>query len=155
VLLDNPFYFAYATNIGSVNEYQDESQNMYTHPNVAIPNHNLSVVLFWNTTIYDIMYSRLNGTILNFIASQSNCTLSGMVLSTLRRGNEINKWKESIHPAVFSNNAQELADKFNDISSQTGISLISGQISPRTNTEEQIRRNILVAESQRHHCSLW
>jgi hypothetical protein len=140
----NPFYFALSVNIDSVDEYPG-SYYMGDDPNTIIPDHGLSTVIWCAVSVYDIAYSRVNSTIVQFAANPSNDTIGGMVLAPLLNAFEIDKWKESLRLAAFTNDSQAMADQFALTVSQTGIGLISGQLSPRENYEEQIRLNIIAA----------
>jgi hypothetical protein len=149
----NPFYFALSVNIDSVDEYPG-SYYMGDDPNTIIPDHGLSTVIWCAVSVYDIAYSRVNSTIVQFAANPSNDTIGGMVLAPLLNAFEIDKWKESLRLAAFTNDSQAMADQFALTVSQTGIGLISGQLSPRENYEEQIRLNIIAARVPRLHCIL-
>ena len=140
----NPFYFALAVNIDSVDEYPGPDY-MPDDPNTIIPDHGLSTVIWCDVSVYDVSYSRVNSTIVNLSANLSNDTLGAMVLAPLRNEFEIDKWKESLRMAAFTNDSQAMADQFALTVSQTGIGLISGQLSPPENYEEQVRLNIIAA----------
>jgi hypothetical protein len=141
----NPFYFALAVNIDSVNEYPGPYY-MANDLNTIIPNHGLSTVLWCDVSVFDVTYSRVNSTIVKFSATPSNDTVGGMVLAPLIQEFQINKWKDSLRVAAFTNDSQAMADQFALTVSQTGLGLISGQLSPRENYEEQIRLNIIAAK---------
>ncbi|KAE9364794.1 hypothetical protein N431DRAFT_489274 [Stipitochalara longipes BDJ] len=141
----NPFYFALAVNIDSVDEYPDAPDYMGDDPNVIVPDHGLTTVLWCDVSVYDIAYSRVNGSIVSLAPEMSNGTLGGMVLATMKYQFEINKWMESLRMAAFANDSQAMADQFAVTVSQTGVALISGQLSPQENSEEQVRLNVIVA----------
>jgi hypothetical protein len=141
----NPFYFAFSVNIDSVDEYYGEPGYMMEDPNSNIPDRGLCAIHWCEVSVFDVSYSRVNGSIVSLSATQSNATLGGMVLSPLLNAFVIDKWMESLRLAAFTNNSQAMADQFALTVSQTGIGLISGQLSPRLNYEEQVRFSILAA----------
>ena len=141
----NPFYFALAVNIDSVDEYPDAPDYMGDDPNVIIPDHGLTTVLWCGVSVYDVAYSRVNGSIVKLAAEMSNATLGGMVLAPMYWKFEIDKWMETLRMGAFTNDSQAMADQLAVTVSQTGVGLISGQLSPQENTEEQVRLNIIVA----------
>jgi hypothetical protein len=142
----NPFYLALAANIDSVPLLPDETlPPIVNDPNVQPTDQGITVVLNCRATVYNVTYTRVNGTFTLIDVAQSNSMMGGMALQPLLWRYEIDKWSESLRMAVFSQTSQDLADQFAITVSQTGISLISGQLSPRLNSEEQIRQNILVS----------
>jgi hypothetical protein len=108
----------------------------------------MATVLFCNTTIYDATYSQVNGTVTRVVGSVSNGTVGGIFsgpINAFAGGFGKNQLENGMHIAAFSNTSQGLANAFATVFSQTTVGFAAGVMSPRPNTEEQTRNNLLIA----------
>ena len=78
----NPFYFTLAINVDTIDEYPDGPSYMENDPNIIVPDHGASIIIWCNVSVFDIFYARVNGTIAVLSPNVSNGTLGGMVLAT-------------------------------------------------------------------------
>jgi hypothetical protein len=143
-MASNPYYWALASLIDG--SYPIASSK---DPDVVTPVHGgLATVLFCNTTVYDATYSQSNGTITKIVATVSNDTLGAIFSGPINphAGHfGANQLENGMHLAAFSNTSQDLATAFANIFSQVTVGFASGVTSPRKNSEEQARNNLLVA----------
>jgi hypothetical protein len=144
-LIDNPYYYSAMVLANMRNPRPLTLQN---DPEVLSGGHGGAtiVALRCMSTVYDVEYSSVNGTIKNWRSSNSNRSTTLIVQGTQRRTNVGNpNLVQAASIAGLSNSAQEIADQFALAYSQTALAVASGAFEPRVALASQVREQILVA----------
>ena len=145
----NPFFFGYSNIVDSVDIYTRRPVEYYIplDPEMVVPVHGgLAFVIYCNTTVYDVQYSWVNGSVVLFDATESNTSMAKLVRGPMYPGYFANNFLgEAAKVAALSDTSQELADKFGTSYSQAAMALSAGVFSGRRNVEEQVRSSFLVA----------
>ncbi|KAH8728090.1 hypothetical protein GQ44DRAFT_769616 [Phaeosphaeriaceae sp. PMI808] len=104
------------------------------------------VAVFCNSTVYEVEYSFINGTIRNWKTSKANRSTTLIVQAT-QRLTDVGKPNliQAASVAGLSNVAQDVADQYATAYSQTALSVASGAFEPRSALSSQVREQILVA----------
>lgn len=102
--------------------------------------------LFCSSTVYDVQYSSVNGTIKKWTMNKSNTTMTQIIQGT-QRTTDVGKQNliQAASIAGLSNNSQSIADQFALAYSQTAMAVSSGALEPRDALASQVREQILVA----------
>lgn len=144
-LIDNPYYYSAMVLANMRNPRPLTLQN---DPEVLSGGHGGAtiVALRCMSTVYDVEYSSVNGTIKNWRSSNSNRSTTLIVQGTQRHTNVGNpNLIQAASIAGLSNSAQEIADQFALAYSQTALAVASGAFEPRVALASQVREQILVA----------
>jgi hypothetical protein len=144
-LIDNPYYYSAIVLANMRNPRPLALQN---DPEVLSGGHGGAtiVALSCTSTVYDVEYSSVNGTINNWRTSNSNSSTTLIVQGTQRLTNVGNpNLIQAASIAGLSNSAQDIADQFALAYSQTSLAVASGAFEPRVALASQIREQILVA----------
>jgi hypothetical protein len=105
-------------------------------------------ILGCNTTIYEVMYTWINGSFGTFTSIFPSNLSVASIINAPQQNNVTFGTAKYINGAIlsaFSNDSQQLADKMALVYSETALGLAAGVFSPRINLEEQVRNVILVA----------
>jgi hypothetical protein len=142
----NPFYWGLAalTNIGLLDGI---SQIL---PGVVGGVHGgLAVVLFCNSTLYDIQYDSVNGTVTRFVTTPSNISTTNLWQTSIEiSGLGTDQLKQAASLAIFSNSSQELADGIALAFSRVALAVGSQSVGPQPALEAQERTSLLVTRIQ-------
>lgn len=141
----NPIYFGMATVVnvnGHVGQLNNDSDI------VVVENGGDAFVLQCTTTVYDVSYDFINGSIANLTEIQlANVSFANIVNAPQQATQyALNVLENGAMRAGFSNTSQELADTMALVYSQTSLGFAAGVFSPRNNLEEQFRNTFLVAK---------
>jgi len=81
--VDNPYYFSIAaSNMGGFRGSDAHKSSLPDNPEVVGQGHGaLSFILFCNTTVFDIEYTVLNGTIRRWKSTESNASVANIIQS--------------------------------------------------------------------------
>ncbi|KAH0559688.1 hypothetical protein GP486_003799 [Trichoglossum hirsutum] len=143
-MVSNPYYWALASLIDGSYPIINSKD-----PNIVVPVHGgLATVIFCNTTVFDATYYRTNGTITKLLGTISNATVGGIFSGPINPfGGHFgaNQLQNGMHLAAFGNTSQDIATAFANTFSQVTVGFAAGVMSPRQNTLEQDRHNLLVA----------
>jgi hypothetical protein len=144
-LIDNPYYFSAMILANMRNARPLALQN---DPEVLAGGHGGAtiVALRCASTVYDVEYSSVNGTIRNWKSSNSNQSTTLIVQGTQRHTDVGNpNLIQAASVAGLGNSAQDIADQFALAYSQTALAVASGAFEPRIAFASQLRQQILVA----------
>jgi hypothetical protein len=144
-LIDNPYYYSAMVLANMRNPRPLTLQN---DPEVLSGGHGGATIVAMRcmSTVYDVEYSSVNGTIKNWRSSNSNRSTTLIVQGTQRHTNVGNpNLIQAASIAGLSNSAQEIADQFALAYSQTALAVASGAFEPRVALASQVREQILVA----------
>jgi hypothetical protein len=142
---DNPYYYSAMI---VTNMRNPRSMGLNNDPQVIQGGHGGStiVALFCSSTVYDVRYSSVNGTIKNWETSKSNISTTQIVQGTQRLTDVgLPNLVQAVSIAGLSDTAQSIADQFALAYSQTAIAVASGAFQPRAASASQVREQILVA----------
>ena len=115
-------------------------------PEIVTPVHGgMAWVLSCNTTVNEIIYNWINGSVSDPSIGYSNDTMGRLIMAPTTEVFGLSNLEIATNTASFSGSAQELADKWANSYSQIALGLASGVFSSRVNIEEQIRTETLVA----------
>jgi hypothetical protein len=137
----NPFYFGLAT---LVNKAIDTIP--LNSPEIVGPLHGgMAYVLECNSTVYDVEYDSVNGTITRFDISKSNDSVANIFKGALGATTVGTDYlKQSASVAVFSNSMQELCHKFAMSFSRASLSVGASALQPNDAIVGQERSTKLV-----------
>lgn len=141
--LQNPSYFAA---IVAVNQNFGHGRSAEGEVTSTVHGADL-FALFCNSTVYDLEYTSVNGTITRFIITPSNTTVINIVQGSQQYtnvGDPVILQGASIG-ALISTSGQGVADYFALTYSQTALGVASAAFEPRSAIESQQRETILVA----------
>ncbi|KAE8154049.1 hypothetical protein BDV25DRAFT_167750 [Aspergillus avenaceus] len=136
----NPYYYGLG---GMLN------QNGGTVPNstefMILEHGGYTFVMGCKTTIYDIEYDQINGTIGRFVPTVSNISVSNVFATTMLAPSWLPYIQQSAGTAIFSDTAQQFADKVALAFSQVTVALGAGALETRPALAAQQRETFLVA----------
>jgi hypothetical protein len=144
-LIGNPYYYSAMILANMRNPRPAALQN---DPEVLSGGHGGATIVAvgCTSTVYDVEYSSVNGTIKNWKFSKSNSSTTLIVQGTQRHTDVGNpNLIQAASIAGLSNSAQEIADQFALAYSQTALAVASGAFEPRAALASQARERILVA----------
>ena len=147
----NPIYFAMTAILqsNSGNSYPLYDDEEIIHPSGGGD----AFILLCNATVYDAIYSWIDGAVTEALFSPSNVSLANIVNAPQREVTGSNRFgiAHFVNGAIvagFSNTSQALADRLGLVYSQTALGLAAGAFSVRLNLEEQTRQSLLVTKLQ-------
>ncbi|OQE37406.1 hypothetical protein PENCOP_c010G02018 [Penicillium coprophilum] len=144
-LISNPYHYSAVILANMRNARPIALQN---EPEVLSGGHGGAtiVVLTCTSTVYDIEYSSINGTIKNWKSSNSNRSTALIVQGTQRHTDVGDpNLIQAVSIAGLGSSAQDMADQFALAYSQTALAVASGAFEPRAALASQVRERILVA----------
>jgi hypothetical protein len=144
-LIGNPYYYSAVILANMRNARPAALQN---DPEVLSGGHGGAtiVVVGCASTVYDVEYSSVNGTIKGWKTSKSNSSTTLIVQGTQRHTDVGNpNLIQAASIAGLGNSAQAIADQFALAYSQTALAVSSGAFEPRAAWASQVRDHILVA----------
>lgn len=145
VSVQNPYYFAA---IFSVNQNVGWKPFIQDDPQMKTGLHGATLFAsFCETTVYDVEYSQVNGTIVRWNQKQSNNSMANIFEGT-QQYTEVGSpfiIQASAVAAQNSNSSDEVAQKFALAYSQAALALAAAALIPESAIEAQRRDNILVA----------
>ena len=145
----NPFYLGTWAVEGTVgiapgSNANPQSEALAKDPEIVIPVHGgFAWVLRCQTTVHNLIYSYVNGSIVSPELTLANATTGGLMAAT--HNFALLNLEVASRIARFSSSAQELADKWGDQWSHITLGLSAGVMTPRPNILEQTRTQQLVA----------
>ena len=137
----NPFYWALASiTPGAYSNLSD--------PNILGSEDGMGSVLWCNTTVYDVTYSQVNGSITKLVGSPSNSTLGGIFREPLELGPGY--WQPTLKngmqlAALSSKTSQQMLDTFVPGFSRIAASFGAPAMSSRQNIADQTRNSFISA----------
>ncbi|KAL4804693.1 hypothetical protein BDV18DRAFT_161786 [Aspergillus unguis] len=137
----NPYYYAAAGSFGLSGSGAPNNEDF-----VKLLHGGWSFILGCNSTVYDIEYDRVNGSISRFDSTPSNISVSNIwetITIDITEGNYA--MQEAISRAALSDTAQEFADSVAFAFSQTYLALGAETLERRPTHAVQDRRVSLVA----------
>ena len=137
----NPFYFGMA---GLVNPSTGNNSQV---PNIVVPMHGgAAFVVLCNTTVLDVTYNSINGTISNFHGTPSN-TSTANVWQTVMAFTSVgwSNLKQAASLAALGESSQQFADDMALSFSKTALAIGSQSIEKRPVLAVQKRSSFLVA----------
>lgn len=143
--LNNPYYYA-AMLLTGLNMAVSEALANDPDMLCKLYDSGTLVAVFCNSTVYDVTYSSVNGTIKEWKASPSNSSMMRLVQAgteLLRMG----MWYliQAVSVAGFSDNGQDIADRFALAYSRNAIATTAVIFEPRDAFVSQKREQIQVA----------
>jgi hypothetical protein len=144
-LIGNPYYYSAIILANMRNARPAALQN---DPEVLSGGHGGATIVAvgCTSTVYDVKYSSVNGTIKNWNSSNSNTSTTLIVQGTQRHTDVGNpNLIQAASVAGLGNSAQDIADQFALAYSQTALAVASGAFEPRAALASQVREQILVA----------
>ena len=152
----NPFYLGTWARVEDTIIHQvgtptnPKAEALTKDPDIVIPSHGgMAWVLHCETSVYDLIYTWLNGSVSSPSLTLSNGTTGGLVAATTIYEHALPKLEIAAILSSYSGSAQELATKWADQYSGIALALSSGVMTPRPNILEQIRTQQLVARVPR------
>ncbi|KAI0102963.1 hypothetical protein GGR51DRAFT_573780 [Nemania sp. FL0031] len=145
VSVGNPYYY---TAIASVNQNTGHNRAFEQDSGIAIGLHGVTIIaVACNTTVWDLEYTAINGSITRFITSPSNMSMANIMQGTQGYTHVADAFlTQSISTAAWvANSAQEIADSFANEYSLAALALGASAMSPSRAMEAQFRTQILVA----------
>lgn len=146
VNLANPYYFGA---ISLVNQNIGHNPAMTDDPEITSTGHGAEVfALFCNTTVYDVEYTSINGSITRFNAAPANSTLTNIVQGTQQYTHvgDPNLIQGAAIAALVSNDSQAVADYFAMTYSHIALGIASAAFTPQAAVQAQRRETMLVAK---------
>jgi len=143
--IGNPYYYAA---VAVVNMRNPPSSALTGNPQIIKGMHGGSTIiaLFCNSTIYDLEYTSLNGTITRFITNPSNSSVTNILQGSQRLTQAADaNLVQAASVAGLGDSAQAISDQFALSYSQTALAVASGAFQPLPALESQSRENMLVA----------
>lgn len=145
----NPYYFgtwALVDTQGDLPGKSSVGESLQSDPEIVTPVHQgMAWVLSCSTTVYEVTYSNINGTIKALSVTPANVSLGGIIAAPTNEHFGQADFEIATRQSSFSANSQDLADAWASLYSQIALGLSAGVMSPRTNIQEQFRTSILVA----------
>ena len=147
----NPYYFGTWARADTQGHLPNASITatstmLQNDPEIVTPVHGgMAWVLSCNTTVYEVLYNYFNGTVSKPVIGLANDTIGGLIMAPTNYDFGLSNLEIATNIASFSVSSQELANKWANSYSQIALGLSSGVFSSRSNTEEQILKEILVA----------
>lgn len=145
----NPYYFGTWALVDTQGHLPGQSSLggiLQDDPEIVTPVHGgVAWVLSCATTVYEVAYSSINGTVQALSITPANATLGGIIAAPTNEGFGQSDIEIAARISSFSTTSQELADKWAALYSQTALGLSAGVMSPRSNIQQQTRSIILVA----------
>jgi hypothetical protein len=144
-LIGNPYYYSAIILANMCNARPAALQN---DPEVLSGGHGGATIVAvgCTSTVYDVKYSSVNGTIKNWNSSNSNTSTTLIVQGTQRHTDVGNpNLIQAASVAGLGNSAQDIADQFALAYSQTALAVASGAFEPRAALASQVREQVLVA----------
>ncbi|KAJ9663075.1 hypothetical protein H2198_001067 [Neophaeococcomyces mojaviensis] len=143
--IGNPYYYAA---VAVMNMLNTASSGLGDDPQIQKGGHGGSTIiaLFCNSTIYDLEYTSVNGTITRFITNLSNSSVTNILQGSQRltQAGDANL-VQAVSVAGLGSSAQAISSQFALSYSQTALAVASGAFQPLPALESQSRENILVA----------
>jgi hypothetical protein len=153
--IENPYYFGIAA---LVNPGAGAS-NFTAFPEIVGPIHGgVAFVLSCATTLYDIEYDSVEGTVSHFETTVSNDSVANIwqgVMAFTSGNVGLPNLLQASTLAVFSNSAQEVADKMALAYSRVALAVGSEVLVPQPALAAQEREIFLLRKFLLPHCSLW
>ena len=151
--IQNPYYFGLAAIVNPEGGGGNlASTNSTVIPEIVTPVHGgVAFVLSCSTTLYDIEYDSVNGTISRFVTTTSNDSVANIwqgVMAFASGNVGLPNLLQASTLAVFSDNAQELADKMALAYSKVALAVGSEVVMPKPALAAQERKSLLVARVQ-------
>ncbi|KAJ5949991.1 hypothetical protein N7454_001575 [Penicillium verhagenii] len=144
-LIGNPYYYSAMILANMRNARPAALQN---DPEVLSGGHGGATIVALScvSTVYDVEYSSVNGTIKNWKSSNSNRSTTLIVQGT-QRHTEVGDPNliQAASIAGLGNSAQDIADQFALAYGQTALAVASGAFEPRVALVSQVREQFLVA----------
>lgn len=144
--LTNPYFFGA---ISLVNQNIGHNPAMMDDPEITSTTHGADVfVLFCNTTVYDVEYTSINGSITEFNATPANSTLTNIVQGTQQhtKVGDPTLIQDAAIAALVSSDSQGVADYFAMSYSQVALGIASAAFTPQAAIQAQRRETMLVAK---------
>ena len=136
----NPFF------VGTWAKSGDSALQMANDPEIVTTVHGEAAwVLKCNTSVYDLVYTYRNGTIIDALLSLANASTRGLVAAPINDDFPLSNLEIATKVATFSSNAQQLADKWAKSYSQIALGLSTGMMTSKPSIVEHRRTPILVA----------
>ena len=124
----------------------DPSAQLTKDPDIVTPVHGgLAWVLKCNTSVYDLVYTYRNGTIIDPLLSLANASMGGLIAAPMNEDFPLSNLETATKVASFSSSAQQLADKWAKSYSQIALGLSAGVMTSKPSSLEHRITPILVA----------
>ncbi|KAK5063183.1 hypothetical protein LTR84_005260 [Exophiala bonariae] len=143
--IGNPYYHAA---VAVVNMRNGVSQALMSDPEIIKGGHGGSTIiaLFCNSTIYDLEYTSVNGSVTRFAVNLSNSSTTNILQGSQRLTDAGDaNLVQAASVAGLGNSAQAISDQFALSYSQTALAVAVGAFQPRPALELQSREDMLVA----------
>ena len=140
--VDNPFHFAIATSTS----FSGGGSVVADGEDVVTPMHGgYAFVLGCSSSILDIEYDVVNGSVTRFEPSLSNASVSN-IWQTVMANTRVaySKLEQAASLSIFGNSTQDLADIFAESFSRISLAVGSGALRPEPGDAVQHRRSFLV-----------
>lgn len=148
--IQNPYYFGIAALVNPEAQGGPLVQtNLTAIPEIVAPVHGgLAFVLSCSTTIYDIEYDSVNGSVSRFVTTASNDSVANIwqgVMAFTSGNVGLPNLLQASTLAVYSDSAQELADKMAFAYSKVALAVGAEAVIPKPALAAQERESFLVA----------
>ncbi|KAH7370635.1 hypothetical protein BKA65DRAFT_21679 [Rhexocercosporidium sp. MPI-PUGE-AT-0058] len=142
----NPYYFA---SLAIVNQNIGHNPDLKSDPEISSTVHGADVfAVYCNTTVYDVKYTSINGSITRFDATPANSTLTNIIQGSQQytRVGDPNLIQGAAIAALVSTDSQGVADYFALTYSQIALGIASAAFTPQAAIQAQRRETMLVAK---------
>lgn len=143
----NPYYFGTYARVDSRGDTPGvRGQPDPIDPEIVRPyKGGLAWVLGCSTTVYEVAYSRVNGTVQAYSVTRANASLGGIISAPTNEVFAQTDFDIAARISSFHDNSQDLANEWASLYSQIALGLSAGIMSPRLNIRQQTRESFLVA----------
>lgn len=146
VNLANPYYFGA---LAMVNQNIGHNPNLGGDGEISSTEHGADVfAVYCNTTVYDVKYTSINGSITRFDATPANSTLTNIIQGSQQytQVGDPSLIQGAATAALISTDSQGVADYFALTYSQIALGIASAAFTPQAAIQAQRRETMLVAK---------
>ncbi|KAH9218649.1 hypothetical protein DL95DRAFT_405681 [Leptodontidium sp. 2 PMI_412] len=144
--LANPYYFGA---LAIVNQNIGHNPNLGGDGEISSTGHGADVfAVYCNTTVYDVKYTSINGSITRFDATPANSTLTNIIQGSQQytQVGDPSLIQGAATAALISTDSQGVADYFALTYSQIALGIASAAFTPQAAIQAQRRETMLVAK---------
>ncbi|KAE9379858.1 hypothetical protein N431DRAFT_325025 [Stipitochalara longipes BDJ] len=143
----NPYYWGYAALIGAGTQNAGLVSGNHVPEIIGVTHGGIAFVLLCAITLYDIEYDSVNGSVTRFVAKASNESVANIwqIPPGISGDHGASTLLQAAELAIFSSNAQELADKIALAYSRSSLALGAQSVMRTPALAAQQRRSFIVA----------
>ena len=143
----NPYYYGYAGIVGAGVQGSGLIQTVTDPEIVSVVHGGIAFILLCEVTHYDIEYDSVNGTVTRFVATASNESVANIwqVPPGISGDHTAPSLLQAADLAIFSNSAQDLADKMGLAYSRAALAIGAQSVMRTPALAVQQRKSFIVA----------